>query len=120
MSLLRLAVKKGAYGYFNITFDTYSIPTSKKLSDYSFRWGLQRTLTQSEPNLILDSDVVPDQFAIQSSQSVLLTTIPDNTVNLIPGAYYWEFLLYESNNPSADLLSPPVSYGDLILLESIL
>ena len=119
MSLLRIELKRGAYGYFNITFDTRSMPPSSSLADYNFQWTAKRTLTQPSPDIFLDSRIVPGQFLIQSSQSVLLVTTPQNTINLSSGAYYWEFHLFKDSNVVADLLSPATKYGDMILLERI-
>ena len=117
--MLRLTLKRGAYGYFLVTFDTSSIPASSSLSDYNFLWSAKRTLSQPTKDIFLDSTVVPNQFVIQSSSSVLLVTIPGDTINLLPGSYFWEFQLQLASGAVTSILSPPTEYGDIILLERI-
>ncbi len=117
--MLRLTLKRGAFGYFLITFDTSTIPFPDLLSNYNFQWSARRTLSQPTKDIFLDSTVVPNQFVIQSSSSVLLITQPSDTLNLMPGAYFWEFQLQLATGAVTSFLSPPTEYGDLILLERV-
>jgi hypothetical protein len=113
----RLTLKKDTYGSLPVTFDTTTLPSGSSIYNYGFQLTVRRTLSTPTPDLFLDSNTVPSQFSIQSSTSILVTTLPTDTSLLQSGTYYWECQLSSGSAPF--IIFPATSYGDLIILDKI-
>ena len=118
--MYRITVKQGNFEYALINFNLSGMAGNGNIGDFSYKFAAKRTLSQPGYDISLDSVNNPTQFITQSVSSLMVVLTPDNTVNLLPGAYFWEMQLQYLSGSMPIYISPPTQYGDLIVLEAIL
>ena len=115
--MYRITTKRGSYEYAIITFDLSGMGGSGSIADFNYQFAAKRTLSQPTNDIFLDSIFKPSQFVVQTANSVELILQPTDTYNLLPGTYFWEMNLQLKSGSILQYVSPPTSYGDLIILE---
>ena len=113
----RITLKRADTRTFLI--DILDTGSHDNVSQFNYLFSVKKTLRQSCFDLILDSTVTPSQFSAQDPAGVLITLLPEDTQNLLPGIYNWELLLRLKLNVSKTYLAPAIITGDLVLLESL-
>jgi len=115
---LRLFNKTGKRTEYTIEVDNTYLP-SESLAGLSLYWSCRRTITATTDSIALNSILNPSQVYINNaSSSIKVILEPQDTINLYPGAYYWEINIH-SIYTGLDISYPTIAYGDIIFQRSV-